>query len=575
MDKDKLINSGLPLVTEYNSQFELADIEEVLKQASQNNPVAIYELAYRYRCGEGGAEKDMSKAMELYKKVLEYQRNTGAMYRLGYAYFSGVMGEENCAECVPYFEAAVELGEADSTVQLGLLYEYGDYVDKDYDKALELYKLAVERGRRDAYYNVGEIYRYKNMIKQAIQCYNTAIENGNLYAALPLGWFYEDGIGVEKSEKKAFELYKQAYEFGDSDSAYFLGRMYYLGKGTVENDALAFSLFKEASDQGNKDANCFLGTMYGYGVEGVTERNIDIAMKYLTDVSEAFEVNAWRTKGHIYMSEDKVEEAKKWFSKAAEAGDEDSANILKKLSTLQKSIQELAEEGSDPDAMIKYSAEIMTDNERGGMFKALEIITKAEQLYPDNLDVKEMYARILFIHGHIENKIGAYDDSLTALRKCVAIIDVLKRHNYKAEEVRNIEIDACMECGEMAFRKDEYDLALSMFARTDLHKYPYAAVLIALTHLGYPHKYAQGVNEDIAMVNRAIDTNNWRGDKEKAAAYYVLSVIYAHGTPNVLRENVNYAYECIQRCAEIDFPMAENELKKYSKGLFGKITYRE
>lgn len=447
MNKNDLVNSGLPLVTEYNDLYENSSLEEVLKQADNNDPVALYELAYRYRCGDGGAEKDIPKSVELYKKVLEYQRNRCAMYRLGYMYREGAMGEENEKNCLTYFEAALELGDPGSAVQLGILYEYGNFVEQDYDKALELYQFAIDSGRKDAYFNIGEIYRYKNMIEKAFECYNIALENDNLSAALPLGWFYEDGIGVEKDEKKAFEYYKQAYEDGNPDSTYYLARMYYLGRGTEESDAKAFPLLKEASEQGNKNANCFLGAMYGWGVEGVVEKNIDIAMDYLSNVSEEFEVNAWYTKGRIYLSENNIEEAKKWLAKASEGGQEEARQILEQLSVPRKSLQELAEEGSDPNAMIKFAGMVLSDTEKGGIHKALEIITKAEQLYPNNLDVKEMYARIMFIHGHIENKIGAYDDSFTTLKQCVATVDVLKRNNYKPEVVRDIEIDACMEIG--------------------------------------------------------------------------------------------------------------------------------
>lgn len=147
MNKEMLLNNKLPIVTEYDDRYENADIMEVLRQAENNDPAAIYELAYRARNGEGGVKKNIHKSMELYKKVLEFQRNICAMYRLGRSYRLGEMGEENKAECVCYFEAATELGDPDSAVQLGLLYEFGDFVDKDYDKAFELYSMAVKGSR--------------------------------------------------------------------------------------------------------------------------------------------------------------------------------------------------------------------------------------------------------------------------------------------------------------------------------------------------------------------------------------------------------------------------------------------
>jgi tetratricopeptide (TPR) repeat protein len=288
--------------------------------------------------------------------------------------------------------------------------------------------------------------------------------------------------------------------------------------------------------------------MYGYGIEGVVEKNIDMAMEYLSDVSKEFEVDAWYAKGNIYLSEGNIDEAKKWITKASE-------------------------EGNKPDAMIQHAKLLLS--EKDGINKAAEIITRAEQLYPGNLDVKKMYARIMLIMGDIQHKIGIDDDALTTLRRCVEAVDVLKRNNYKLDEIRKIEIDACMDCGEVACGKNEDELALTMLARTDLQKYPYAAVLIVLIHIDSPYKYSKNVNDDIAMINRAIGTNNWRNDVEKATAYYVLSIIYAHGTPNILPANVNYAYECIQKCAEIDYQLAESELKKYTKGFLGKITYKE
>lgn len=575
MNKSELINSSLPIVTEYNDLYENSSLGEVLKQADNNDPTAIYELAYRYRCGDGGAEKDVSKSVELYKKVLKYQRNRCALYRLGYMYLTGEMGEDNEVNCLTYFEAAFELGDPDSAVQLGMLYEYGDFVEQDYNKALELYQFAIDSGRKDAYFNQGEIYRYKNMIEESVKCYNIALENNNLSAALPLGWYYEDGIGVEKDEKKAFELYKCAYEDGNPDSAFSLGRMYYLGRGTEENDAEAFKLFLEASQNGYKGANCFLGTMYGYGVEGVVEKKLDRALEYLSDVSKTYEVNSWYTKGCIYAKENMMDDAMIWLTKAAEAGDENAAKLIEQIKTPKKSLQELAEEGKDPNIMMQYAAVAFANPEQGGFNKAVETIERANQLFPDNLDVKEMYARFMFLKGHIGRKIGAEDDAYTYLRISVETVDLLKRYNFMPDKVRETEVDACMELAEMASRRDDDDFALRMLERTDVQKYPYAAVLKGITHFGHVERFGSYISNDISGIHNVLGSSNWRSPFEEASAYYVLSVIYAHGVQGYVSANVPYAYECIQKCASIDNELAAPELKKYSKGFLGKVSYRK
>lgn len=574
MNKVQLLNEGLPLVTEYNDLYENADIAEVIAKANEDDPIALYELAYRYRSGEGGVQKDELKAYECYKRVLKHQRNTTAMYRLGFACVCGVFGEGEKQDSVTYFEAAVELGDADSAVQLGLIYESGELVEQNYNKALELFMFAIDHGRLDAYVYAGEIYRHMNMIEKSVEYYNIALSNGELQAALPLGWYYEDGTGVEQDEKKAFELYKQSYEDGNPDSIYYLARMYYLGKGTEENDAEAYKLFKEASDQGYLDANCFLGSMYGYGVEGVVEKNVDLALEYLSNVSELFQVNAWYTKGCIYANEGKKGEALTWLTKAADAGDENAKKVIAQIGESNRTLQQMAEEDNNPGAMIKYAMEIMGDTSKGGITKSVELIRKAHKLYPDDLQVTEFYVRIMFIYGHSGGKIGDFEGAYNTLRDVVREIDILKGQNYKPSEIRGLEIDACFEYGELAYKRDDNALASSMLDRTDIQKYPYAAVLKAIIHFGMLGPYADRVANDISEIHSILGNSKWREPREEASAYYVLSVIYAMGVPGKVQTNVPYAYECIQKCATIDRELAAPELRKYSKGLLGKITYK-
>lgn len=575
MDKLMLLNEELPLVTEYNDKYENAELAEVVARAEADDPVAIYELAYRYRCGDGGAPKDIVKSMELYSKVLEFQRNTGAMYRLGYACQWGDLGENRIMDCIAYYEAAIDLGDADAAVQLGLIYEFGELVPQDYDKSLELYFFAIDNGRKDVYFNAGEIYRYRALHEKAIEYYNIALENGNIQAALPLGWYYEDGIGVEKDDRKAFALYKQAYEDGNPDSTFSLGKMYYLGRGTEENDVEAFKLLSEASQNGYKDANCFLGSMYGYGVEGVVEKDFEKALEYLSDVSKTYEVNSWYTKGCLYANAKMMDDAMTWLTKAAEAGDENAAKVIEQIKTPKKSLQELAEEGKDPNVMMQYTAVAFTNPEQGGFNKAMETIKRANQLFPDNLDVKEMYARFMFLQGHIDRKIGAEDDAYTALKISIETVDLLKRHNFMPDKVRETEIDACMELAEMASRRNDDELTLKMLERTDVQKYPYAAVLKAITHFGHGERFGSYISNDVSEIHRILGSSNWRAPFEEASAYYALSVIYAYGVPGYVTANVPYAYECIQKCASIDSELAAPELRKYSKGFLGKVTYRK
>lgn len=570
MDLQKLLDSEKTLVSSYDDKYENVDIMEVEKLAESNDPEALYELAYRCRCGEGGAEKNLLRSMELYKRVLEYQKNVNAIYRIGYGYLTGVMGEDKKHQCIPYFQAGVELGHGGSAMQYGLLFEYGNFVERDLNKALDLYEFAAKHGREDALYNMGEIYRLKGDITQAIDCFEKTIENPG--SMLALGWFYEDGEGVPQDDKKAFELYKGAYEAGHPDSCYFLGRMYYLGKGTGEDEKEAFRLFGEASKNGNCDANIFLGTMYGYGVEGIVDKNLDLAMNYLDNVSEVFKVQAWVIKGKLFLIEKNVEQASVWLEKAHAAGNEEATQILQQLSTRPKSTLELAEEG-DLCAMIQISNYYLADKEHMDSAKAVEWARKAVKQYSDSVEALENLSFILGFVGHVRYKVGAVDDSFAMMQEAISLCEKLRRMNFNSNKVRNTENDCCMDCGEIAWRKDKYDLALELLQRVDKQKYPYAAVLILSIHSNNAKRFEQEVSKDIEAVNLLLTSDSWRDKSELAGAYYFLSICYVYGIGTA--KDVKRAYEYIQKCAEVDYGIAEAQLRKYHKGFFGGVTYRE
>ena len=131
--KKLILNSELPIVTKYDEKYQKEE-KIVLDNKIANGDInALFELARRYQYGYGDIEKNVVKAVGLYKEILKYQRNVGAMYQLGYlyAYCEKQLGEENRIKSVDYFEAAMELGNPDAAVQLGILYESGDLVNCD------------------------------------------------------------------------------------------------------------------------------------------------------------------------------------------------------------------------------------------------------------------------------------------------------------------------------------------------------------------------------------------------------------------------------------------------------------
>ncbi|RIA85252.1 hypothetical protein C1645_857860 [Glomus cerebriforme] len=77
---------------------------------------------------------------------------------------------------------------------------------------------------------------------------NNLAEGGNNGAQNNLGYYYKNGIGVTKDDKKAFEWYlKAANNRGDTCAQYNLGICYQDGTGINKNDEKAFTWYYESA----------------------------------------------------------------------------------------------------------------------------------------------------------------------------------------------------------------------------------------------------------------------------------------------------------------------------------------
>ncbi len=193
-------------------------------EASDKNYVpAMVSLAWCYMYGKG-AKMDRIRALVLYKRA-SHAGNWTAKTALGYfteaecrkaeeferrentkktepaakpgeyRYLIKNAGKETAAlkdSAVPAEKAEekkeekkVETGDrkSESKAELGLRYQYGRGVKKDYARAVQLYREAVEEG--------------------------------DVPAMVSLGWCYQYGVGIPRNMKKAIELYERAAKAGN------------------------------------------------------------------------------------------------------------------------------------------------------------------------------------------------------------------------------------------------------------------------------------------------------------------------------------------------------------------------
>jgi hypothetical protein len=84
--------------------------------------------------------------------------------------------------------------------------------------------------------------------------------------------------------------------------------------------------------------------------------------------------------------------------------------------------------------------------------------------------------------------------------------------------------------------------------------------------------YIDQFRNDAYEFERAINSTNWPNDAQKALAYFALSNLYAAGAPG-LPKDVERGYGYAQQSARLNSEIGGNEMAKYKKSMFGKITY--
>ena len=190
------------------------------------------------------------------------------MERLGEAYLSGHDTEIDYKEAEKWFLKAIEGGNTRSYTNLGIMYLNGNGVKQDYKKATELFKKGTEAG--------------------------------DMKAPRYMGIIYEKGFGVEQNYEKAAEYYHIGDKRGDLTSQYNLGKLYEKGLGVSQDYKKAMELYLKIGDR----------------LDHVTTPSV-VAI------------------GDLYLNrngvERNVEEAKNWYTKAADAGNEEAKKKLENL----------------------------------------------------------------------------------------------------------------------------------------------------------------------------------------------------------------------------------------------------
>jgi uncharacterized protein len=213
-----------------------------------------------------------------------------AQGKLGLMYEEGQGIPKDYTEAVRWYRRAAEQGDAIAQTKLGLMYEEGKGVPKDYAEAVRWYRRAAEQGDATAEFNLGLIYENGKGVSrrdyvEAVRWYRKAAEQGIAQAETNLGLIYAhdafindfgqpetpdpDGR-VPTDYAEAIRWFRKAAEQGNAKAQFSLASKYHLGEEVTQDYGEAIRWYRKAAEQREPLAEFNLGVMYAKG-QGVPQ----------------------------------------------------------------------------------------------------------------------------------------------------------------------------------------------------------------------------------------------------------------------------------------------------------------
>lgn len=148
-------------------------------------------------------------------------------------------------------EYACENGYLFAQFEMAEAYDYGKGgYPQDYQKAFHYYELVTKHKLKISHRKKLTTFIYdQDPPEKYRKKQSTDILQPIFQAYLMLGYFYENGFGVEKSYKYAFSKYMEAYDKGEKTIApAYVARCFELGHGTLKSERQANWIYKKYAE---------------------------------------------------------------------------------------------------------------------------------------------------------------------------------------------------------------------------------------------------------------------------------------------------------------------------------------
>ena len=201
------------------------------------------------------------------------------------------------------------------------------YEEKGKDKnAVECYQKAIDLGCDDALFALADLYEKQGNEEDMIRLLVKAGNQGNVGAMRHLYRYYEE----REDAKKAAKWTEKAALSGDSDAMWLIGCYYRRGYGVEEDFGKAFKWFQKSAKEGNAFGMTLFGDCYRDG-EGC-EQDLSLAVEWYEKAAALEDDWAMCRLGGLYYEGCGVPEnpvlGAEWYRKSAELGNSEAMYYL-------------------------------------------------------------------------------------------------------------------------------------------------------------------------------------------------------------------------------------------------------
>ena len=211
--------------------------------------------------------------------------------------------------------------------RLAYAYESGLGCKVNYQEAIRLYKILVDRNMPVAINNLAALYRRLELSndKEIFDLYLKVMRLNEPRAFANVGVAYEYGKGVEKNINKAIEYYKKSVELDDPFGCTKLGLCYVLGKGVNKDLNKGLAIFHKGDYYEQCQYQIALTYFYDYkkyleALKWFNKFEDTLDRKNIFEQYHDDYANACFCMGYCYSYNNQYDKAMKYYNKAASNG---------------------------------------------------------------------------------------------------------------------------------------------------------------------------------------------------------------------------------------------------------------